>query len=132
MKLKENNLILRTKFIEDAVILGDEKGCHRIIQNIFTNIIKYAMEGTRVYLEIREDFDKIVLSVKNVSKYPLDITGEEALQRFTRGDKSRNTEGAGLGLSIVKSLIDSQNGEVKVDIDGDLFKITLEFEKGKR
>ena len=131
-KLKENNLTLRTKFIEGTIILGDEKGCHRIIQNIFTNIIKYAMEGTRVYLEMREDFDKIVVSVKNVSKYPLDITGEEALQRFTRGDKSRNTEGAGLGLSIVKSLIDSQNGEVKVDIDGDLFKITLEFEKGKR
>ncbi|CDM67667.1 putative membrane protein [Clostridium bornimense] len=131
-KLKENNLTLRTKLIEGTIILGDEKGCHRIIQNIFTNIIKYAMEGTRVYLEMIEDFDKIVVSVKNVSKYPLDITGEEALQRFTRGDKSRNTEGAGLGLSIVKSLIDSQNGEVKVDIDGDLFKITLEFEKGKR
>lgn len=131
-KLKENNLTLRTNIIKEAIILGDEKGCHRIIQNIFTNIMKYAMEGTRVYLEMREEFDKIVLSVKNVSKYPLDITGEEALQRFTRGDKSRNTEGAGLGLSIVKSLMDSQEGEVKVDIDGDLFKITLEFEKGKR
>ena len=80
-----------------------------------------------VYLDISERNGKAQITFKNISKYELNITGEELTERFVRGDKSRNTEGSGLGLSIARSLTELQNGSLKIEIDGDLFKVTLIF-----
>ncbi|MBQ8912656.1 MAG: GHKL domain-containing protein, partial [Lachnospiraceae bacterium] len=85
----------------------------------------YAQDNTRVYIDITDEGDKLGVSMKNISKEELNITGEELMERFTRGDRSRNTEGSGLGLSIAKSLIELQNGMIKIMVDGDLFKVEL-------
>ena len=87
------------------------------------------MEGTRGYNDIREENNKILIQLKNVSKQKLNISADELMQRFVRGEASRNTEGSGLGLSIARSLTELQQGEFNIYLDGDLFKVTIEFEK---
>lgn len=99
----------------------------RILDNLFSNIDKYAMENSRVYINFENIADKTELIIKNISKYPLNISEEELMERFIRGDASRNTEGSGLGLSIAKSLTEIQGGEFNLEIDGDLFKTTIIF-----
>jgi len=91
------------------------------------NICKYAQEGTRVYLSLEEIDGNAVISFKNTSRDPLDMSEEELMERFTRGDSSRTTEGNGLGLSIAKSMAELQGGSLKLSIDGDLFKAILSF-----
>lgn len=113
-----------------AVIEADSRRIWRVIENLFNNIFKYAMEGTRVYLAVdrlpgQEGY--IVLSIKNISASPLNCTAEELTERFIRGDESRTTEGSGLGLSIAKSLTEAQNGTFEIQLDGDLFKVILTF-----
>src|SRR5699024_9616252 len=93
----------------------------------FGNVVKYAMEGTRVYAEVLKADKKITFSLKNISAQPLNISPEELTERFIRGDVSRNTEGSGLGLSIAKSLTELQGGEFKLYLDGDLFKVMITF-----
>lgn len=114
---------------EAIYIMADGKHLWRIFDNLLCNIKKYSLENTRVYIDISIlDKDKTVeISFKNISKYPLDISSDELLERFSRGDTSRNTEGHGLGLSIAYNLSDLQGGHMKISIDGDLFKANLKF-----
>ena len=93
----------------------------------FGNVVKYAMEGTRVYAEISNRNKKVTFSLKNISAQPLNISADELTERFIRGDVARNTEGSGLGLSIAKSLTELQGGEFKLYLDGDLFKVMITF-----
>ena len=108
-------------------IKADGRLIWRIIDNLMSNICKYAQGGTRVYLSLEETGKKAVLTFKNISKYPLNISEDELMERFVRGDASRNTEGSGLGLSIAESLARLQGGELKLSVDGDLFKAILTF-----
>ena len=109
-------------------IMADGRHLWRVFDNLMNNICKYSQVGTRVYLNVSERDGKAQITFRNISKYELNITDEELTERFVRGDKSRNTEGSGLGLSIAKSLTELQNGSLKIDIDGDLFKVTLTFD----
>lgn len=110
---------------EDMIIKADTRYMYRIVENLFSNITKYALENTRVYIELNKNNKKIDLTIKNISKDRLNITSEELMQRFVRGDKSRYTEGSGLGLSIAKSLTELQGGHFEIQIDGDLFKVLI-------
>jgi len=90
-------------------------------------VVKYALPGTRVYLDLKQEERWVVLSVKNISREELNISAEELTERFVRGDASRNTEGSGLGLNIAQSLMRLQRGSLELTVDGDLFKVTLIF-----
>ena len=116
-----------TKPEEPVMILADGRLLWRVFDNLLNNICKYAQPGTRVYISLESSGDKAVISFKNVSKYALNISADELMERFVRGDSSRHAEGSGLGLSIAKSLTELQKGEMKLDIDGDLFKAQLKF-----
>ncbi|MBR0441729.1 MAG: GHKL domain-containing protein, partial [Firmicutes bacterium] len=110
-----------------VTILADGRRMQRVFDNLMNNICKYSQPGTRVWLTLEREGDDAVISFKNTSKEPLDMTEEELLERFTRGDHSRNTEGSGLGLSIAKSLTELQKGSFRLSVDGDLFKAVLSF-----
>lgn len=99
----------------------------RVFNNLYSNICKYSLPGTRVYISTRKKGTNAEITVKNISAQPLNITADELTERFVRGDSSRNTEGSGLGLSIAKSLTETQNGTFDIKIDGDLFKVIMEF-----
>ena len=107
---------------EEVFVWADGKYVWRILDNLLSNVCKYAMPNTRVYLEVQKTDEQAVLSVKNMSRESLNISAEELMERFVRGDSSRNTEGSGLGLSIAQNLAKLMGGEVHVTIDGDLFK----------
>ena len=112
----------------------DSRHLFRVIENLYNNISKYALEGTRVYLTMEEWVDestnkkKVAFSVKNISAQPLNVSAEELTERFVQGDESRKTEGSGLGLSIAKNLTKSMNGDFSLQLDGDLFKAILTFD----
>lgn len=110
------------------VILADGRRLWRVFDNLMSNICKYTQEGTRVYISAERQAEKIKIVFKNISKYPLNILGDELTERFVRGDTSRNTEGSGLGLSIARSLTELQNGKMDIVIDGDLFKAVITFD----
>ena len=112
---------------EDPQILADGKLLWRVFDNLLSNICKYAMPGTRVYFTSEVQDGRVSISFKNISNYPLDITADELLERFVRGDSSRSTEGSGLGLSIAQSLTGLQKGTFDLVVDGDLFKANLSF-----
>lgn len=109
------------------VIQADGQLLSRVLGNLFSNICKYAMPGTRVYFESAADENTVSLTFKNISKYELNIPAEELMARFVRGDRSRHTEGSGLGLSIAQSLTELQGGTFRLEIDGDLFKAVMTF-----
>ena len=110
-----------------VMIRADGRRMWRIIENLYNNVAKYAMEGTRVYATLSVDGDMASFSLKNISEQPLNISAEELTERFIRGDVSRSTEGSGLGLSIAKELTKMQGGEFELYLDGDLFKVTVIF-----
>lgn len=127
-KFQEKRLTMMVHFTDEpSVIYADGQRMWRILANIFTNVSKYAMEGTRVYAEVRNENQKVLFSLKNISAQPLNISAGELTERFIRGDVSRSTEGSGLGLSIAKSLTELQGGEFNLYLDGDLFKVTITF-----
>ena len=127
-KFENRNLIIETNMPEDDVkITADNRYMYRIIENLFSNITKYAQDGTRVYIDVKKKNKNIEISIKNISKDRLNISADELMQRFVRGDKSRYTEGSGLGLSIAKSLTELQKGTFNITIDGDLFKVEMRF-----
>lgn len=109
------------------VIQADGQLLSRVLGNLFSNICKYAMPGTRVFFESAADENTVSLTFKNISKYELNIPAEELMARFVRGDRSRHTEGSGLGLSIAQSLTELQGGTFRLEIDGDLFKAVVTF-----
>lgn len=112
---------------EEVVIRADGRRTWRILENIYNNAAKYAMEGTRIYAELSVTEKKAVFNLKNISKQALNISADELTERFIRGDISRSTEGSGLGLSIAKSLATMQGGTFDLYLDGDLFKVTITF-----
>lgn len=114
-----------------GMIYADSRRMWRIIENLFQNICKYALEGTRVYLEMKAEDGRVIASLKNISDRPMNLKGEELSERFIRGDASRTTEGSGLGLYIAKNLTKAQHGEFQIQLDGDLFKIILDFPEYK-
>lgn len=112
---------------EEIKIKADNRYMYRIIENLFSNITKYALENSRIYIDMKKENGGIEISIKNISKEKLNISSDELMQRFVRGDKSRYTEGSGLGLSIAKSLTELQGGKFDIIIDGDLFKIVMKW-----
>lgn len=128
-KFQAKNLELITNLPkESVVIIADGRRLWRIIENLYNNIAKYALENTRVYADLTTADGKAQFSIKNISAQALNFSGDELTERFIRGDVSRSTEGSGLGLSIAKSLTESQGGEFNIYLDGDLFKVTIRFD----
>ena len=128
-KFNEKNLNVEINASQDNIYVeADNRYMYRVIENLFSNISKYALEGSRVYIDVTKNGNEAKIEIKNISKDKLNITADELMQRFVRGDKSRTTEGSGLGLSISKSLTELQNGKFNVIIDGDLFKVEIVFE----
>lgn len=126
-KIKENNIEIISNLPEEKVMLNlDGQKFSRVLDNLFSNISKYALENSRVYVDLRDE-GGVKLTIKNISKYPLNISAEELMERFTRGEKSRTTSGSGLGLSIASSFVRAHGASFDIDIDGDLFKVTIEF-----
>lgn len=136
-RLAAKNLTVQIKNdCEDAHVMADGQLMWRVLENLLGNISKYALEGSRVYVNMSDVAgkgegakDMIVLEVKNISKDPLNISADELMERFKRGDESRNTEGSGLGLAIAKDLVKLMKGVFEITIDGDLFKATVMLEK---
>lgn len=112
---------------EPVVVHVDNRRVWRVLENIFNNAAKYSMPGTRVYADLKKEENRVLFSLKNISEQPLNIQAEELTERFIRGDISRSTEGSGLGLSIAKNLTELQGGKFNLYLDGDLFKVTIEF-----
>ena len=126
---EEGNIIYNTKVMADGQLLW------RVIENLLGNVSKYALESSRVYVNLSQQTvnakDYIMLEMKNISREQLNITADELMERFKRGDESRNTEGSGLGLAIAKDLTRLMNGIFELTVDGDLFKVCVMMEKGK-
>ncbi len=112
---------------EPAMIFADGRLLWRVFDNLMNNICKYALPGTRVYLSAQRKEGQIEIVFRNISRFPLNISSNELVERFVRGDASRSTEGSGLGLSIAKSLTDLQGGDFELTVDGDLFKAIVRF-----
>ena len=127
-KLSKANLDLKLRVPEEKTyIMADGKKLYRVLENLLSNISKYSLNNTRVYIDIIEEDDKVKLTMKNISSYELNFDPEEIMERFKRADESRNTEGSGLGLAIARDLVNAQGGRFEIDIDGDLFKSVVEF-----
>ncbi|MBR5128213.1 MAG: HAMP domain-containing histidine kinase [Roseburia sp.] len=129
-KYDEAGLQLHWRVPEEKVeLLLDSQKTYRIFENLFSNIQKYAMPHSRVYIDVTHEDGQVSVVVKNMSAEPLNVVGEELTERFVRGDASRNTEGSGLGLAIAKNFTEAQKGSFEVCVDGDLFKTTLIWKK---
>ncbi len=132
-KFEEKHLELNTYMPkEDCLIKADSRYLYRVLENLYGNIVKYALESSRVYIDVFLVEGKVQIQMKNISKEKLNISAEELKQRFVRGEASRNTEGSGLGLSIAESLTNLQGGRFEIYLDGDLFKVIIEFERQKK
>lgn len=126
LRAQDLTLVLRPAEGE-ALVLADGRLLWRIFENLLGNIVKYALPGTRVYLSCTAEEATVRIVFRNISRDPLDVPPEELIERFVRGDAARSTEGSGLGLAIANSLTDLQHGTFALDLDGDLFKVTLTF-----
>ena len=127
-RFEQRHLELVSGLSEDALIIrADGRRLWRVLENLYTNTFKYAMERSRVYVDVKEEGDRALFTIKNISEKPLNISPDELTERFVRGDVSRTTEGSGLGLSIAQSLTELQGGIFKIEIDGDLFKASVDF-----
>lgn len=112
---------------EEIYIEADSRYMFRVMENMYVNISKYALENSRVYVDIKKEDDTVQIILKNISQDKLNISVDELMQRFVRGDSARSTEGSGLGISIASSLTKLQNGKFDIYLDGDLFKVVIEF-----
>lgn len=129
-KIKASNLKIRTNFSEEKLILKlDSQRTFRVFENLLINISKYAMEYSRVYIDITSEYDVVKISFKNMTAEEINFDVEDLVERFVRGDKSRNTEGSGLGLAIAKSFVELQGGSFNISTDGDLFKVVITLKK---
>lgn len=131
-RFEARNLTIVTKIPNKSMyIYADGRQLYRSLENLYTNTAKYALENTRVYVELSNNDNKVVFTIKNVSKNELDIVSDgkvDLTERFVRGEKSRTTEGSGLGLSIAKNLTTLMGGKFEINVDGDLFIATIEYE----
>ena len=129
-KLEQAELEVRLLLPQQpSYVKADGRLTWRVIDNLLNNVVKYAQKGSRVYIEVKEQENGFGFVMKNISAYELNIPSEELMERFKRGDESRNSEGSGLGLNIANSLIDLQHGKFSIFIDGDLFKAEFELPK---
>lgn len=129
-KLDEKSLDIKMNTSHEKIIHSlDSSKTYRIFENLFINISKYALDHTRVYIDVIEDEDNITIIFKNISEQEITFNNKEIVERFVQGDKSRNTTGSGLGLAIVKSFTELQKGQFQVETDGDLFKSIITFHK---
>ncbi|MBO5199176.1 MAG: HAMP domain-containing histidine kinase [Lachnospiraceae bacterium] len=129
-KMEESGVEFRFRLPEEKAVLRlDSQKTYRIFENLIINITKYALPGTRAYVDLSDLGDRVMVVLKNISKDELDFDTSEITERFVRGDKSRNTEGSGLGLAIVKSFTELQGGTFEILADGDLFKAVVWFWK---
>ena len=127
-KFAQRHLELISRLPEQPVLIeADGRRLWRVLENLYNNAFKYAMEHSRIYVDMLVDGDMVVFTIKNISQHPLNISSEELTERFVRGDSSRATEGSGLGLSIAQSLTQLQKGIFQIVIDGDLFKVYVKF-----
>lgn len=129
-RIMDSDLIFRWNLPEEKCVLRlDPQRTYRVIENLLVNALKYSMGGSRVYVEVENTEKQVIFSMKNISATELNFEAEKLTERFVRGDVSRNTEGSGLGLAIARSFTEIQNGTFSVEIDGDLFKVTVIFNK---
>jgi signal transduction histidine kinase len=127
-KIRKTGLDIRVSSIDkNLLVLADGKHTWRIVENLISNVLKYSLPGSRVYINLDKNEKFGMLTIKNISAFPLNIQPEQLTERFIRGDESRTTEGSGLGLSIAQSLTSIQGGRFKIEIDGDLFKAIVEI-----
>lgn len=129
-KVEALDLTFKINHHQDKLyVAADGKLLWRSVENLLSNIFKYALRGSRVYIDIEDMGSEILLTFKNISAYELNISADELMERFKRGDESRNSQGSGLGLSIAKSLIEIQKGQFSIQVDGDLFKAMIRIPK---
>lgn len=129
-KIKNSSLTFKVNGENQNILMTlDGKKTWRVFDNLINNALKYSQPGTRVYIDIIDEKSKSYVIIKNISAYELDFDPQEIFERFKRGDKSRNTEGSGLGLDIAKSIVELEGGRLSIEIDGDLFKAIVEFNK---
>ena len=128
-KISASGLEFRPNLPEHAFVLADGKLLWRVVDNLLSNVFKYSLPGSRVYIDVAEENGAYRMDIKNISKTPLNIDPSELMERFVRGDESRAGEGSGLGLSIAQSFVLSQGGEFALSIDGDLFKASVRLPK---
>ncbi|PEJ58658.1 two-component sensor histidine kinase [Bacillus sp. AFS002410] len=129
-KIEALDLSIKINHPQDKLYAAaDGKLLWRSVENLLSNIFKYALRGSRVYIDLEDLGNEILLTFKNISAYELNISADELMERFKRGDESRNSQGSGLGLSIAKSLIEIQNGQFSIQVDGDLFKAMIKIPK---
>ena len=129
-RLESGSVTVVTDFpSEDIYLMADNRYLWRVFDNLMSNIVKYAQANTRAYIDLKREDGKVRFIFRNTSKNELNISADELMERFVRGDKSRYTDGNGLGLSIAKSLTESMGGTMKLEIDGDLFKAIVEFDE---
>lgn len=127
-KIEESTIDFRWNLPDEKIVLPlDSQKTYRIFDNLLTNIIKYAMPHTRAYVDMKMEGDYVVISLKNISAAELNFNADEITERFARGDKSRNTEGSGLGLAIAKSFAELQKGKLSVEVEADLFRVTIRW-----
>jgi len=125
------SVVFSPEYSEPVWALVDPNHMYRVFENIISNIIKYSLTGTRVFVEIESVGESVHIVFKNVSNHPLDIDGSNLSARFVRGDGSRSSEGSGLGLSITESLVKLQDGKQEIVVDGDMFKVVLDLPGGE-
>lgn len=129
-KIQEHRLEFKINHPQDKIFIqADGKLLWRAIENLLLNIFKYALAGSRVYIDIIDSGPGVQLVIKNISAYELNISSDELMERFKRGDESRSSQGSGLGLAIARSLIEIQKGSFNIEIDGDLFKAIIQLTK---
>lgn len=127
-RFEQSGLHVIKNITRDTIIVrADGRKTWRALDNLYSNVCKYAMPGTRVYIDIIDEENGAVVSIKNISAGALNFSADELMERFVRGDVSRTTEGSGLGLSIARSIMERQNGELKITLDGDLFKVEMKL-----
>ncbi len=112
---------------EPALVRADSRYLWRVVENLYGNVAKYAMPGSRVYVAVERQEGRVIFTIKNMSEQTLNVSPDELMERFVRGDSSRTTEGSGLGLSIARNLAKLMDGTLEITVDGDLFKVQVAF-----
>ena len=131
-RMEQGNLTVIVNIPDEAPrAMADGRLLWRVLDNLFNNVCKYALAGTRVYIDAGIEGNEAVISVKNISRDPLNVSADELMERFVRGDSSRHTEGSGLGLNIAQSLVNLMHGKFSLSVDGDLFKAEIRLPKAK-
>ena len=129
-QIESSELQFRWSFPEEKVVLSlDGQRTYRVFENLINNMLKYAMPYTRAYIDVLTTEKQVQIRFRNVSATELSVDADRLTDRFVRGDAARNSEGSGLGLAIAKSFVELQNGNLQIDVDGDLFKVLITFNR---